>query len=71
MARPTPFPKPWPRGPVVTSIPMQIAVVRSVEKTRWYYHTVSMTSFRVTGSLGVNLTESLEIVQGEVIPEEV
>jgi hypothetical protein len=66
MARPTALAKPWPRGPVVTSMP--ITTLDGVLSEFWR-RTIGMASFGVTWCLGVDLTEGFQIIHGELVSE--
>jgi hypothetical protein len=62
MAKPTAFEMPWPRGPVVTSIPDGNIIIYA-QRYRDWCRTVSVVSLGVTGSQRVDLAERLKIIQ--------
>jgi hypothetical protein len=69
MAKPTALEIPWPRGPVVTSIPEKNVSICA--HSMWSkLLTVSMVSLRVTGGQRVNLAKRLEIIQRELVAQE-
>lgn len=70
MAKPTAFAKPWPRGPVVTSMPAVTSRWEMRDKRTARERTIGMPGFGVTRRLGVYLTKSFEIVHGELVAQE-
>jgi hypothetical protein len=61
MAKPTALEIPWPRGPVVTSIPERNISIFAYS-TWSKVLTVSMVSLRVARGQRVNLAKRLEVV---------